>query len=131
MARPKKIDTLSVAELKALISDKRGRLAQLRKERNKLIKKLAVVERQMERAGGEVTGKRVGGIRPRNDKSLVSVIEEVLAKGKQMRVPDIAKAVLDTGYKTSSPKFSAIVNQALIKDKRFHAVDRGIYATKK
>jgi len=62
---------------------------------------------------------------------LGDAIEAVLKSGKAMRVPDIAEAVQANGYKSSSPKFTAIVNQALIKDKRFHATERGIYAAKK
>lgn len=131
MARPKKIDALSLSELQSLITERKSRVSSLRKERAKLLKKLAVVEREIERSGGEVDGKRVGGIRPRNAMPLGDAIEAVLKGGKPMRVPQIADAVEASGYKSSSPKFTAIVNQTLIKDKRFHAVERGVYGVKK
>jgi hypothetical protein len=132
MARPRKIDTLSLSELQNLISERKSRVATLRKERAKLLKRLSIVESEIEHAGGEVTGRRGGGVRPRNDKPLGDAIEDVLKGGKPMRVPEIAAAVQSNGYKSSSPKFTAIVNQTLIKEKkRFYAVERGLYAMKK
>lgn len=131
MARPRKVDALSLSELQNLIAERRSKVSTLRRERAKLLKKLAIVEREMERAGGEIGGRRSGGVRPRNDKPLGDAIEDVLKGGKAMRVPEIATAVQSNGYKSSSPKFTAIVNQTLIKDKRFHAVERGVYAMKK
>lgn len=132
MARPKQTDMLSIAELKKLISERKGRVADLKKHRNKLLKQLMKVEKQIERAGGDVAGgRRTGGIRPRNAMPLADAIEAVLKGGKPMRVGDISKGVQDNGYKSSSPKFNAIVNQTLIKDKRFHAVERGLYGLKK
>lgn len=131
MARPKKLDTLSLSELQNLISERKSRVSTLKKERAKLLKKLAAVEKEIERAGGDVGGGgRVRGVRPRNEMSLADAIDSVLKSGKPMRVPDIADAVMASGYKSSSPKFTAIVNQTLIKDKRFHAVERGIYSKK-
>jgi hypothetical protein len=130
MARPKQTDALSIADLKRLISERKGRMKDLKKQRNKILKQLTKIEKQIEIAGGEVGGRR-GGTRPKNSVSLVDAIAEVLKSGKPMRVPEIAKAVQDNGYKSTSPKFTSIVNQALIKDKRFGAVERGIYAMKK
>lgn len=133
MARPRKVDTLSLNELQAMISERRSKLSSLKKERTKLLKKLGQLEKEIERAGGEISGgRRAGSSRPRNDRPLPDVIESVLGRGKEMKVPDIAHAVQEAGYKSSSPKFTSIVNQALIKDKkRFHAVARGVYALKK
>lgn len=132
MARPRKIDTLSLTELQSLISERKSRVAGLRRERAKLLKRLSDVEQEIERAGGELSGRRGGGVRPRNDKPLSDAIEDALKGGKPMRVPEIAAAVQAAGYKSSSPKFTAIVNQTLIKEKkRFYAVERGLYALKK
>jgi hypothetical protein len=48
-----------------------------------------------------------------------------------MAVKDIIKAALATGYKSTSPQFRNIVNQQLIKNKRFTASSRGVYQLKK
>ncbi len=38
--------------------------------------------------------------------------------------------VLASGYRSISENFRGIINQALIKDKRFGAVERGLYEIK-
>lgn len=128
MARPKFIEMLSVAELKKIIADRKSRVSELKKQRNKLVKQLRKLDAEIEKAGGSA-GRR-GGIRPRNEMSLADAIAEALKSGKPMRVGDIADAVTKAGYKSSSPKFNAIVNQTLIKDKRFEATERGVYKLK-
>lgn len=127
MARPSALDSLSLSDLKRLIHERKKGHADLRKQRNKLLKQLAKIEKQL---GGE-SGRRGTGTRPRNSMPLAEAIADALKGGKPMKVPEIAQAVMDAGYKSSSPKFTAIVNQTLIKDKRFHATERGVYAMKK
>jgi hypothetical protein len=51
--------------------------------------------------------------------------------GKPMRVGDITDAVHNAGYRSSSANFRGIVNQTLIKDKRFVAPERGLYQLRK
>lgn len=131
MARPKMIDMLSLAELQSMIADRKNRVASLNKERAKLLKKLEAVEKEIEQSGGAVGKGRSGGTRPRNEKPLGDAIEDVLKNGKQLGVPEISDQVQSNGYRSSSPKFNAIVNQTLIKDKRFYSVSRGVYAMKK
>ncbi len=77
--------------------------------------------------------RRTRGARPRNKITLNEAIVAVLKKaGGAMKVADIARNALDGGYSTSSSNFRVIVNQALIKDKRFaKAGARGTYQLKK
>ena len=57
---------------------------------------------------------------------------EVLQKaGEPMKVSDIADAVQSTGYRSNSANFRGIVNQLLIKDKRFTSPSRSLYQMKK
>jgi hypothetical protein len=42
-------------------------------------------------------------------------------------VGDIAERVQASGYRSSSANFRGIVNQALVKDKRFVSTARGMY----
>jgi len=53
------------------------------------------------------------------------------AGGKAMSAGDITAAALKRGYKTTSANFRSIVNQALIKDRRFGSARRGLYQLKK
>lgn len=131
MARPKSVEKMSVAELQRIIAERKSRVAELKKERRKLLKELTRVEREIERAGGSTGGRRSATSRPRNTMSLAAAIAEVLKNGKPLRVGEIADAVLKAGYKSTSPRFNAIVNQTLIKDKkRFEQVERGVYKLK-
>jgi len=81
--------------------------------------------RKRTRQGG--TGKRG---RPRNQSNLVEALRKTL-DGKVMSVTDAAKAVQEAGYKTTSPNFPTIVNQALIKNpEAFEKKARGQYTAK-
>ena len=63
---------------------------------------------------------------------LPEMLVSVLTKSsKPLPVGDIASAVKAGGYKTNSANFRGIVNQTLIKDKRFTSASRGIYQLKK
>jgi hypothetical protein len=47
-----------------------------------------------------------------------------------MNVGDIAERAKASGYKSNSANFRGIVNQTLIKDKRFVSASRGMYKVK-
>lgn len=65
--------------------------------------------------------------RPRNPNNLVESLRRVLT-GKTYSVTDVSEAVQKAGYKTTSPNFRTIVNQALISNpKIFKKVARGQY----
>lgn len=133
MARPSTGTNLSLAALQAIIESRRTELNRLRKQRTKAQRELDAIDRQIakiEGAGGGRGG--AGGTRVRNAKSLNDTIEEVLrSNGKPMKVGDIVDAVKSSGYRSSSANFRGIVNQTLIKDKRFGASERGMYQIKK
>src|SRR3712207_8218784 len=50
--------------------------------------------------------------------------------GKTMSVGEIVEAVERSGYRSNSANFRGIVNQTLIKDKRFQQAGRGQYQLK-
>ena len=69
--------------------------------------------------------------RHRNETNLVDALQLVLA-GTTMGVSEVAQAVQDAGYKTTSPNFRTIVNQTLIKHPDvFQKQGRGLYTAKK
>lgn len=71
----------------------------------------------------------VGRKRPRNAASLEVSLASAL-KGKTMGVSESAAAVKKAGYKSSSPNFRTIVNQALIRSELIKKVGRGQYTAK-
>jgi hypothetical protein len=80
---------------------------------------------------GRASAKRVKrGRRAKNKLSLADALAAVLKGKKAMGVAEATEAVLASGYKTTSAAFKSIVNQTLIKDKRFGSVSRGQYALK-
>jgi hypothetical protein len=115
-----------------MLEGRRAEVNKLRKKRNDIQRDLDAIDRQIERLGGEAGGRRGGnGSRVRNEMSLNDTIDQVLRDGgKPMKVGDIVDAVLATGYKSNSANFRGIVNQTLIKDKRFTASERGTYQIK-
>jgi hypothetical protein len=139
MARPASGTNLTIAQLQRVLNDKKAELDKLYRQRGQLQKKMNVLDRQIERVNGGANGLRVGrgmgamggGVRARNEHSLLDTIENVLrSAGKPLKVGDIMDGVLATGYRSSSDNFRGIINQTLIKDKRFGQVERGTYELK-
>jgi septal ring factor EnvC (AmiA/AmiB activator) len=134
MARRKVMDGMSLSELGKMLEAKRAELNSLQKERKQIQTKLDTIDRRIaEMSGEKYSGSRGGaGSRPRNEMSLVAALEAVLGGAKEpMAINDIVEGVQGNGYRSSSPNFRAIVNQTLIKDKRFTAASRGMYQMKK
>ena len=129
MARRSNGTHLNIAQLERILDDRRSELDRLHKEHISLKKQLDSVERHITQLEGGMRGR--GGRRARNARSLIETLEQVLQQaGKPMAVPDIVEAVKRTGYKSSSANFRGIVNQTLIKEKRFTAPRRGVYTLK-
>jgi hypothetical protein len=51
--------------------------------------------------------------------------------GRPLSVGDILQKVHAAGYRSNSANFRALINQTLIKEKRFVSAGRGIYQLKK
>ena len=133
MARPSTGTNLTIAELERILDRRRSELQKLNKERNNLRRELGGVDRRIAKLEGSMGGRRGmnGGGRARNERSLNDTIEVVLQQsGRPMPVGDIVDAVQRAGYRSSSASFRGIVNQQLIKDKRFTATERGVYGLK-
>lgn len=94
-------------------------------------KAVATIQKKAKRgrpAKKQVKGKGKRGGRRTEGKPLADHVMVVL-KGKKdgMKVKDIAEAVQQAGYQTTSKNFSAVVNVLLSKDKRFEKVGPGVY----
>ena len=82
----------------------------------------------------EIRFRRTGlggrGKRPKNKLNLVAALGKVLKK-ETLSVTDAAAAVQRIGYRTTSPNFRTIVNQALLANRKvFKKVGRGQYTAK-
>jgi hypothetical protein len=135
MARRSSQDQFTIVQLEQLLQNRKSKIATLQRQRDKLARKLQKMDDRIRSLGGDgATGRGRNGVaaRVRNEISLMDTIESVLkSSGKPMRVGDIAAAVQSRGYRSNSANFRAIVNQGLIKDKRFISEDRGLYQLKK
>ena len=139
MARPRANGALTIAQLERMLDNRRREMTDLQRERSKLMQRLDALDRRLGALAGSGArfrngggGGGGGGGRGRNSQSLVASMEAVLARsGKPMTVGDIMEAVRAGGYRSSSANFRGIVNQTLIKEKRFASAGRGIYQLKK
>jgi hypothetical protein len=131
MPRPANASSYNIAQLERILHGRRSELNRLERQRSELERKLNGLERQIVKVQGSLRGRR-GGMRARNEQSLVQVIESVMrVNGKPMRVGEIVEAVQAGGYRSNSANFRGIVNQTLIKErKRFSAPERGLYQLK-
>jgi DNA-binding transcriptional MerR regulator len=126
----------NIAQLERILEDRRTEVNRLERLRSELQRKLDGVDRQIAKLAGGLRGLRGrrggGGIRARNEVSLVEAIETAMRNaGKPMRVGDIVDAVQGAGYRSNSDNFRGIVNQTLIKErKRFAQASRGVYQLK-
>ncbi len=122
-------------ELKRRERDGNRKLRALEKKREKIIGQLSELDLEIAEYAAELgvsarSGKGRRGRRPRNEASLADSLGKLL-KSKTLSVTEATKAVQEAGYKTTSPNFRTIVNQALITDARFKRTGRGMYTTKK
>jgi hypothetical protein len=67
--------------------------------------------------------------RPRNETNLTEALKRVLGN-KAMTVAEATKAVLESGYQTTSPSFRQIVNITFLRSGQFERVGRGQYKVK-
>jgi hypothetical protein len=137
MAKRRSVQALSTAELHREIRRRERtasrQLRRLQRQRDKIAARLSEIDAEITRAGGRVRVGRRGGApgrrRPRNKTNLVEALAGVL-KNATMGVTQVMEAVQRAGYRTNSPNFRTIVNQALLNKGRFKRVSRGKYTAK-
>jgi hypothetical protein len=117
---------MSLSDLERMIQGQRRALRKLERLRAAYQRKLDAVDRRIAAIGGN--GRVRGGRRARNEVSLPDAIANVLSRAASpVGVGDIVQKVQAAGYRSGSANFRGIVNQALIKDRRFVSVERGVY----
>lgn len=128
---------VTLEDIKKEVAKRQKTVDALAKRRARLLDELGEVDGELRRLGGVIgaNGRIValtgpGRKRPRNEMNLANSLAKVLAN-KAMSVTEVAEAVQEAGYATTSPNFRTIVNQTLIKDRRFKRVSRGRYTVNK
>ncbi len=120
------LENLSVTELQMELARRRRGVARLERRRDRLTAELAEINAQIAELGGSSGGGGGRGGRGRNSMTLPDALYQVL-QGRTMSVTEAADAVRSAGYSSSAANFRTMVNQALLKDKRFKKVARGQY----
>jgi hypothetical protein len=132
MLRSSRTAGLSLAQLEKLMRERRAEITRLCRIRDRLQKKLDDVQAKLREVSGGTIAGVTGAMRARNQSSLQEMIHRVLAQSQSpLSVGDIMDRVSEAGYRSTSGNFRGIVNQTLIKDKRFAKAGRGLYQIKK
>src|SRR5438874_12465987 len=119
MPRPRLTGGPTISQLEQMLASRRSAVQKYERQRNKLMRQMDALDTKIRALGGDGRGRTAGG-RVRNAKSLTEAMIDVLGRASEpMRVADIADKVLASGYRSNSANFRGIVNQTLIKDKRF------------
>jgi hypothetical protein len=108
-------------------------IGKLLAKRDKLAEQLTELNHQIAALGGPsaaamegLTARGTPRKRPRNDSNLAEALAALL-KNQTMSVTQASEEVQRAGYQTTAANFRTIVNQTLIRDKRFKKVSRGKY----
>lgn len=130
-SRKPKLSAVSTTELEREIVRRQNEVGKLERKRAKLLEQLEALDAEISAAGGSLSSLAGGGTRkrPKNSTNLADALAEVLTKNP-LSVTEAAEAVQAAGYKSNAANFRIIVNQTLLKDKRFEKVSRGVYQTK-
>lgn len=132
----RKVDSLGIGELEAVLQRKRTELADLQKQREQLLAELASVDGRIAALGPDSKPARRGGRRPkvkgrsgpRGGNTLGNALAGILqSAGKPMKLLDIVGAVEKSDYPSKSKHLRSMISQTLSRDSRFRKVRRGTY----
>lgn len=126
------LERVSVAELERELARRRRRIPVLERRRAALQQRLDAIDAELAELKGEAKARRVTKVRrAKNPVPLTKLMMEILRERKSMKVGELAEELIRRGYKSSAQNFRLMVNQVLIKDKRFRSIRRGRYALSK
>ena len=136
---PRGLARIPVSVLEKELTRRERAIHRLQRRYRTLVDRAGRIEAQIVAEGGSIHSNGVarrgrpgaipGRRRARNEMNLVQALARVL-KGKEMGVTEVSHAVQRAGYRTTSPNFRTIVNQALINSTLFRRVSRGKYTAK-
>lgn len=118
---------MSVAQLQAELKKRQKGNRALERRRDRLLAQIAEINAQISELSGHADVTPSG--RVRNTQTLPDALYGVL-QGRELSVTTAADAVRAAGYVSGAANFRTIVNQTLLKDKRFKKLSRGVYTAK-
>lgn len=119
------LEGMTVAELQLELRRRQRDASKLLRKRDRLMGELQKLNEEIASMGADGMGVTPSG-RARNSMTLPDALVQVLS-GVTMSVTEAADAVRAAGYHSAAANFRTMVNQALIRDKRFKKVSRGRY----
>ena len=126
----------SVSQLEKLLYSRKSELDRLVRKREQLQRQLDQVQSRITSVQGNSTGSTVRfrtRRRPKNEKSLHTVVTEILTRNKKgLALTPLAEKVLESGYRTNSKDFKNVLYQCLYNSKAFtHDDQTGLYRLSK
>ena len=138
MPRGPSLSGMTITQLERILEQRRRQANDLRRA-DKIQAQLNALDRRITRwmaaaavlAAPDEMAAALAAARPKPAQPCRNHAGHPRKSSKPMSVGDILDAVLKSGYRTSSANFRGIVNQTLIKEKRFGSAGRGLYQMKK
>jgi hypothetical protein len=134
------LEALTTGQLTRELKRRQSLLRQLVSRRDRILRQLKELERQIAEHGGfqeagpgdSQRGKAPDASRPRRTRARNAVsLPDAIAMAVEVRATitptEAAPLVLANGYRSTSKNFGMMVAKALAKDARFRRVSRGIY----
>jgi hypothetical protein len=130
----KVVQEMTVAQLEQALLKKKGKLESLLSRREKLQRQLDKVQRNIDGLAGRSAegGMRRRKRRPRNAKSLRTIVMDLLGKSKKgLSISELRERVEQTGYRSRSKNFNNVLYQCLYNtDGIAHEKETGKYILK-
>jgi len=108
---------LSIADLERILDERRDQVQTLLRKQEKLQKDIAKLDAEIQDAmnpNAPIGRAKRRGPRVKNETSLRTVVEGILAKSKKgLSLSDLANKVTETGYKSNSRNFKNVVYQCV------------------
>ena len=123
---------LSIADLERILDARRDELQTLLRKREKTQKDLEKLDAEIQDAmnpNAPIGRVRRGGPRVKNETSLRTVVDGILAKSKKgLSLPDLVSKVTESGYKSNSRNFKNVVYQCVYNSENIvHDAATGCY----
>ena len=116
----------SITSLEQALSQKRQQLFDLVAQRNELLKRISKLDTKMTALAGSPSDSYMPTTRPKNTKSLMTCIIEVLTNSKDpMTAGELADAVTAMGYVSTARDLKPLIRTQICGDDRVGKSERG------
>ncbi|CAG0989154.1 hypothetical protein PHYC_02191 [Phycisphaerales bacterium] len=132
MGRRSSLAAIPAAELIRELERRRGRAAQLRRERAEAISRLAVVDAKIRAMGGNALDGILGlPVRPGHNPIGLPTVLATAMRGKRMTPSEAADAARRAGYRGGGRSYMKMIRNAVSRHTDlFKRVARGVYTAR-